>query len=262
MPRNLKSIVSKLVFVVSVVILFGGLAFGIGLYSGTRKNAIFHLGKNIWNDFKLVYQELPNFLPGGEPVHFLQPSRHPGAGVTVNERAEDGSLILLSGFFDGGNELRLVRRDGSPVARWRVRFSEHFPDASHMPTPPTTDHNVDLHGALINPDGSVVFNYEYAGTVKLTRCGETVWTLAFPTHHSIETAETGGYWIPGRRLLSGSAPEGFPPFTRLDPEQNYPEDLILRVTEDGTIAEQMSVPRILYDNGLEPIIEPLKRTVP
>ena len=247
MQRWLKRNISKLVFVSSVAILLGGLAFGFGIYSGAKRNVIFDLVRTVYMDVRVVYRTLKSL---GEPTGYLQPSRKPGTGVTINERANDGRLVLLSGFFDGGNELRLIRRDGSPVARWPVRFSEHFPDTSHVERPPATDHDIKLHGALIHPDGSVVFNYEYGGTVKLSRCGETVWTLAHMTHHSVETAEAGGYWIAGRRTLSGSAAKGFPPF----PDQTYSEDLILNVTEDGAIARQVSIPRILYDNGLEPIM--------
>ncbi len=246
--------ISKLAFISSVAILLGGLAFGFGLYSGAKRNAVFDLVRNIWNDVTLVYSEFGNIVTAGEPIHFLQPSRKQGTGVTVNKRANDGNLVLLSSFFDGGNEIRLLRRDGSLVARWPVSFSAHFPDVSHLKAPPQTDRNVDLHGVLIQPDGSVVFNFEYSGTVKLSRCGETVWTLAHPTHHSIEFAEGGGYWVPGRRFISGAESEGFPPFTRVDTDQTFDDQLILRVTEDGVIAEQISVARILYDNGLEPVM--------
>lgn len=243
--------ISRMLFFASIGILFGLGAFYLGLYSGAYRNALFDIVTNVWKDVKLVFTEAPNII---EPVHFLQPSRKAGAGVTVNERADDGGLLFLSGFFEGGNELRLIHRDGKLVARWPVSFSKHFPDPSHLESPPKSDRNIDLHGALIHADGSVVFNYEYGGMVKLDRCGETVWALAHPTHHSIEIAETGGYWVPGRKFRSEEDPEGFPPFTRMGTKSTYKEDLILKVASDGTIRDQKSVPRILYDNGLEPVM--------
>ncbi len=254
MPEQQKTNISKYVFLASAVILFGGLAFGVGLYSGKKQNAAYEFVQYIWDDVKLAYGEALNFAGGSEPVDFLQASRQPGSGVTINERADDGKLILLSGFFDGSNEVRLINRDGSIVARWPVTFSEHFPDTSHMDEPPTSDLKIDLHGALLNPDGSVVFNYEYGGTVKLSRCGETIWTLVHPTHHSIETAEGGGYWILGRVALFEDGHDSFPPFTQMGIDEGYLEDLILRVTEDGVIDTQVSIPRILYDSGFEPIL--------
>jgi Arylsulfotransferase (ASST) len=243
---------SKLLFFVCAAVLLFLVIFMFGMYSALSKNFMYRAASILWNNGKLVYHEIENYMPGGEPIHFLQPSRGPGSGVTVNERADDGNLILMVGFFDGGNELRLVRRDGSPVARWPVSFQGHFPDTSHLDDPPQTDRNVDLHGAALNPDGSIVFNYEHSGTVRLSRCNETEWILPHPTHHSVEKAEGGGYWIPGFRYIYDT--EAFPPFTRVTTDPAFRDDLILRVTEDGAIAEQVSVAQILYDNGLEPLM--------
>jgi hypothetical protein len=254
MPNGQKQGVSRSVSIISAAILLGGVVFGLGLYSGYKRNVIFDLIYDVWKDVKLILREPQNLIPSNEPIDFLQPSRKPGAGVTVNERAEDEKLVLLAGFFNGGNELRLIRRDGSAVARWPLGFSRHFPDSSHLRERPATDLNVDLHGALINPDGSIVVNYEYSGMVKLTRCNQTVWALAHPTHHSIEAAETGGYWVAGRRFLSGADLKEFSPFNRMHTGNTFNDDLILRVTEDGAVARQMSVARILYDNGLEALM--------
>ena len=144
----------------------------------------------------LVSSEAP-VLTGRRPVHFLQPARYPGEGVTINE-TDDEKLVLLSGFFDGGNEIRLIRRDGSIGNRWPLQTTELIPHVFEKEGGPATDWNVDTHGALIMPDGSVVFNFEYYGLVRLDRCGAVEWTLDRPTHHSVERAEGGGFWVPGR----------------------------------------------------------------
>ena len=185
----------------------------------------------------------------GRPEHFLQPARYEGDGVTVNDVADgDADLILLSGFFGDTNALRLIRRNGDLVAEWPVRFSALFPDASHVPTPPATDWNIDTHGALALPDGAVVFNFEWGGLVKLDRCGAVVWTLPRATHHSVERAR-------GRRLLgpgdarSGRGASPFPPFPT-----PLREDTILRVSEDGEVLAEISVPALFYDNGMEAVL--------
>ena len=243
---------SRAVFVASVAVAALGLAFAAGLYSAAKRNVVYRLIHGAWDDLTLVAEESEN-IAGTEPVHFLQPSVLEGSGVTVNG-IDDGALVLLVGFFDGGNELRLVRRDGSPAARWPVRFSDHFPDPSHMSEPPETDWNIDIHGAVANPDGSVVFNWEYGGSVKLGRCGEVVWTLAHPTHHSVEPAEGGGYWIPGREYVAEADAQEYLPFAGLGTDRPYQIDLILKVGEDGRILESRSVPRILYASGLETLL--------
>ena len=254
MSENSGRDVSKIFFFGAVIILVSITIFLFGLYSGYKKTAVLEIIKNANYNVKLVYTEFKNRAPGSDPIHYLQPSRKSGSDISVNERADDGKLVLLSGFFGGDTGLRLIRRDGELLAEWPVRYSEIFPDASFLVRAPKSDRNVDLHGALINPDGSVVFNYEYGGTAKLSRCGEVIWTLEHPTHHSVERAEGGGYWIAGRKYIYPDDTERFPPFTDLETDAPFEEDLILRVSEDGEIVEQVSVPRILYDNGLEALL--------
>jgi hypothetical protein len=197
----------------------------------------------------LVFDEFGN-ITRLQPTSFLQPARYQGNGVTVNEfPVHNQELILLSGFFENDNGLRLIKRNGEVVAHWKALFSDIFPDTSHLIKPPATDWNVDIHGALVLPDGSVVFNFEYAGLVKLDRCGNVVWTLPSITHHSVERSEQGGFWVPGTRIHMESTKSNFPPF-RLP----FSEDTILRISEDGEIMREISVPGLFYRSGLDSLL--------
>lgn len=201
------------------------------------------------NDVTQVLAERQT-LAKTKPEHFLQPAFYQGNGVTLNALpAGRDDLVLIDGFFDDSNELRLIRRNGDIVARWPVRLSALFPDTSHIAQPPGTDWNVDTHGALALSDGSVVFNFEYGGLVKLDRCGKTVWTLPRMTHHSVEKAEGGGYWVPSRYHHLAGEKSPFPPF-----ETPFREDTILKVSEDGKVLKELSVPRMFYDSGLEALL--------
>jgi hypothetical protein len=232
--------IARFFFVFTCTVMVLGATFGAGMYSGVTRNDAFMMFEHVRQAFGDL-SETSVLVPS----HFLQPARRPGEGVTVHRSEDDGALILLSGFFEGDNQLRLVRRDGSVVRRWPVRFSELFPDSSHVVEPPATDWNADTHGALALPDGSLVFNFEYAGLVRLDRCGGVAWTLPHETHHSVERAEGGGFWVPGRRTVR-QGPSEFPPF-----DVPYFEELVLRVSDEGRIVRAISVPRLLYDNGLE-----------
>jgi hypothetical protein len=239
--------VPKLLFRASLVAFVVVVPYVAGVYSALHENSGYRAVKRADESIResiAGIEETSFFVP----EHFLQWSRQPGDGVTINLRPDDGALILLSGFFDGGNELRLIRRDGSVVRRWPVKFSELFPAPDHLRHPPATDWNIDLHGALVLPDGSPVFNFEYGGLVKLDRCGNVAWTLAHETHHSVERAEGGGFWVPGRRRLN-KGPSAFPPFP-----VPYKEDLLLKVSEAGAIEQEISLPEILYENGLAPLM--------
>ena len=196
-----------------------------------------------------TFEEKEN-LAGTRPKYFLQPARYEGSGVTVNKTGDDNNdLIFISGFFDDSNEIRLIRRNGEAVARWPVKYSEIFPDSSHMEYSPATDWNIDTHGALALPDGSVVFNFEYGGLVKLDRCGKVLWKLSLPSHHSVELAEDGGFWVPGRKVYSAEQPSPFP--LLLTP---FREDTIMKVADDGTLTTEISVPQLFFDNGLESLL--------
>jgi hypothetical protein len=217
---------SKIMFYTVLTCIALGLPFVFGLYSGANKNAAFEVVEYLKDSVETTLEE-SSTLAGTHPKHFLQPARYEGQGVTINNPTNDqDELILLSGFFEDTNELRLIRRNGDLVARWPVRFSEIFPDTSHIQDrpAPATDWNIDIHGALALSDGSVVFNFEHGGLVKLDRCGAIVWTLPRQTHHSVELAEGGGFWVPGRRLVEdGASP--FPPFPT-----PLTEDTLLKVS--------------------------------
>lgn len=244
---------ARAAFTASGLLLLGGGAFAVGLHAGAGRTALYQFvagaTTGVRRSFEVTASEGTTLL-GVRPEHFLQVSPHRGAGVTVNgPEADPSDLVLVAGFFGDTNELRLLRRDGSAVARWPVRYYDLFADTSHFPDgfAPATNWNIDIHGAVAMPDGSVVFNFEWGGLVRLDRCGRTVWTIARQTHHSVERAEAGGFWVLGRRLIGHGAP--FPPF-----EAPLHEDTILRVADDGRILSEHSAVRLFYDSGLEALL--------
>jgi len=241
--------ISKILFYAVMVIAVIGIPFIYGLYSGAKENWVYTFVRSIKNDVELVIEEWGN-ISETSPIYFLQPARYDGAGVTVNKSAgHEDDLIFLSGFFDGNNELRLIRRNGDIVARWIVKFSEIFPDPSYLKDPPSTDWNTDIHGAVALSDGSVVFNFEYAGSVKIDRCGDVLWTLESPSHHSVEIAEGGGFWVPGLNLYEADQESPFPPYV-----PPFQEDTIRKISDDGRIVLEISVPKLFYDNNLDALL--------
>jgi hypothetical protein len=242
---------SKSLFYLVIGLLAIALSFAYGYRSHSKKNSLYNFIESLDDTVKDSFEEVRNEAETALkvfPTHFLQPKNVTKHGVTKNLFKGDEDLILLSGFFENDNELRLIGRDGSVVARWKVRFSELFKDQDHR-TPLSTDWNIDTHGAIALSDGSVVFNFEYGGTVKLDRCGNVVWKVNKSTHHSIEMAEQGGFWIPNRVLNRQTQPYSFYPFL-----PHFQEDTILHVSEEGKILSETSVPDIFYRSGLEALL--------
>lgn len=230
-------------FLFSCALAVFGYGVGVGRYEVFPFSAL----KFAQDSLVQVVQERGTLL-GTRPTEFLEPARYAGNGVTLSRphRAVPG-LTLISGFFDGGNQIRLVRMDGSIVNHWPVRFLDVFPSPDHIAPKeeiPKTNWNAAIHGALLLPDGSVLFNFTYKGSVKLDRCGQTQWTLNRMTHHSVSRASDGTFWIPSARYVQTNSrlPKLHPP---------YVEDMILKVSEDGEVLTEISVPEILFRNNLQ-----------
>ena len=94
--------------------------------SGVIFGAYGALPKELVTSITEVLQEWATLMKT-RPEHYLQRARHNGDGITRHEVSEDDdALIFLSGFFKDTNELRLIRRDGTILARWPVGFSQIF----------------------------------------------------------------------------------------------------------------------------------------
>lgn len=197
-----------------------------------------------------VYAEWDT-LSRSRPVELLRKARHEGNGVTkFDARAAAPGLTFLTGFFERDNEMRLIRLDGTLIHRWTVRFTEIWPDPSHIrpaETIPAGDWNTDIHGTMVLPDGSVVFNFEYMGLAKVDRCGDVIWTLPKMTHHSVERAKDGGFWVGGRNYEETRST--FPSLGT-----PYWEDTLLKVSDDGEVLAEISVPGLFYKNGLQAVL--------
>ena len=238
--------VSKMLFIISCVVLIFIYGVVVGRYYIFPYYMLRSLKFNVVEVFDDVWT-----LAGLRPTHFLQPARYDGDGVLRFRQGQAApGLTFITSFFDGANEMRLLRLDGTVVQRWPVRYSDFFPDPKHIRPKyriPNTDWNIDLHGSLILPDGSVVFNFEHGGMVKIDRCGTEQWTVPRETHHSIDRAADGGFWVPGRRY--GETESAF----SLD-EKPYYEDTILKISADGKVLTEISVPALFVKNNLYPVL--------
>lgn len=171
-------------------------------------------------------------------------------------RIEDASavqpgLTFINSLWEGEDEwyagFQLIDREGETLHRWRVDRGTLFPDSVDGRGNP--EHKI-LHGSHLFPNGDVLFNAQYIGTVRMDACGDIRWRLLAGGHHSVARAEDGTFWVSGlaeeSRTTSKQYPDGFPGLD--DPvwiEQLH------HVSADGTLLERINVMDLLYANDLE-----------
>jgi len=235
--------VPKLLFWLSCAVAFFAYGFVVAAYQ-VFPYSILRAGRDA---VAQVFAERETLL-GLRPTEFLSPARYAGSGVTFvdRERASPG-LTFMTGFFDDGNEMRLVDLDGTVVHRWPVNYFDLFPDPDHVRPPsdvPQTEWNLSLHGSVLLADGSVVFNFDGLGSAKMGRCGEVQWTVPRMTHHSVAQSADGGFWIPSRRRIEDLSRHAL---LRVP----YIEDTVLKISRDGVVEKELSVLDALYQANLD-----------
>jgi hypothetical protein len=223
------------------------LVFGYGIAVGRYQIFPYEAIKRAHGTIALVIDE-SEMIAKIRPTKHLFKARDSGSGaVRFDEGQMSPGLTFVAGFFDSGLELRLIQPDGSIVNRWPVRFYDVFPEPSHIKPKeniPQTNWNTDIHGAIALPDGSVLFNFQNSGLVKMDRCGTIQWTLPRMTHHAVNLAHDGGFWIPDLRFIDSAS--RFPSLT-----PPYEEDILLKVSSEGKILMELSVLEVLFENNLQ-----------
>jgi len=181
------------------------------------------------------------------PQKFLAPATHEGAGVVTHvEKAYPGETFF-EGFFGNGNGMKLIDMDGEMIHEWRVSFNEIWPEAPHLAKKPH-DWDISIHGALLYPNGDVVFNFQYGGLVRIDQCSRVRWKLPYQTHHSIFQDMEGNLWVPGRKLRK----------TPVDKFPNVPapfqEEYLLKVSPDGDILREISILDVIFGSKFEGVL--------
>lgn len=173
-------------------------------------------------------------------------------GVQIKDlSAMQPGLTFINTLWEGPNEwypgFKLITREGETIHRWRVDRSALFPDSINRRGDPTQSI---LHGSYLFPNGDVLFNAEYVGSVRIDACGKIQWRQALGNHHSVARAEDGTFWIPGtsdeKRTTSEQYPNGFPGL-----DKPLWQDYILHVSEEGQLLDRINVLDILYSNNLQ-----------
>ena len=234
----------KAYFIVSVV----ALVFVAGFTVGWQKRFPTPLVES-WLGEVRDWRKYPRHNLRIRPEKFLNPVSvvPPSAQAGPAPDAEAGQT-LLTGFFNDRSGLRLVDQTGRTLHEWSASYLEVFPDPTHLDSVPKHDWDMHLHGAVLYPNGDVVFNFEWAGLVRLDRCSRVKWKLARQTHHSLALDDDGNLWVPDRKR-------------RLVPAADMPDlpvpawdDYLVKVSPDGKVLREISILEALHKSGREALI--------
>jgi hypothetical protein len=230
----MKNLLPKAAFVLSIGVL--GFLYGFATEA--------------WNLFPRAYMEQAwrqaRAMYVSSSRHFLSNRVYDRSGVRMvdSSSVQPGLTLLTSWWKDDGEwdmKAKLIDRGGTTVHDWEVAGDSLFPD-------PAKDQPY-IHGTHLTPEGDLLLNIEYAGTVRMDACGTVEWTLSVGNHHSIEQAADGTFWISGladgRRQGSERYPNGYPGLDLVFVDQ------LLHVSPDGTILDTLNVLDLLYDNDLQ-----------
>ena len=241
------------------LVLLTLVALGHGVRSGQRDGSVAQAFA--WADENLRLAQRGVQAAAGIPHWFFFPAHHQGSGVTRGAGLDDGALILLTGYFpDSGDHIRLVRRDGSLVARWNLDGVDK--EAHHL-----------VHGISMAPDGSPTFTLLHHALVGLDRCGEVALQMPGNYHHQVVPAEGGGWWtLDYDEISRQEAPADYLPphtsdfFRSLDQkaleEFGWPhlwDETVVRLNPGGEVLQKFSIPKLLYKSGMRHILQRFRR---
>jgi hypothetical protein len=110
------------------------------------------------------------------------------------------------------------------------------------------DRKTYIQGAVMLPDGDVIFNIDYLGLVRMNKNSEVIWKLPYRTHHSVFLDHHNWIWVSGRRWRS----EASPSFPNVIPP--FAEETILKVSLDGHIEREISILESIFKSDFKGIL--------
>lgn len=223
------------------------LAFACGLAVGVYR--IFPYRQ--LQDLAFTARELiryPKHTFGIAPEKFLAVEPPPGGGVTrnVQGRAFPG-LTLIAGFFDGSLGIRLIDMNGDVLNHRLISYNAIWPESPHLADQPR-DWDSELHGAMLMPDGDVIFTFQYGGLVRMDHCGGIRWKLPRQTHHVFTQDADGNLWVPDRERRNETVTR----YAKVPPP--FEEDYIVKVSPDGRVLEEISILDLIFRSRLEGLL--------
>lgn len=223
-------------FVASLVVI----VFGYGVFVGKYK--VFPYG------FLSEAKSGLDWALGLKQWYYFEDT-HSKPPVPVDAEQVQSGLNLVTRI-DGGDRLaiEIMDNDGLIIHKYDVDWFKNWPNPAHIPNNkrPKSAPGTHIHGVHVTNDGSLLFNFEDLGLVKMGKDSSIKWRLPIVTHHSISPAVAGNFWVCGK----------VPRNTKQDYSyisKDYDEVLLL-ISPGGKVLRQHSVVDILEQNELQGLL--------
>jgi hypothetical protein len=184
--------------------------------------------------------------------HFLYRARNADSGVTIFNpaKAQPGITLVTGMWNDSGEwhpEVRLLDMQGQVLHRWQIYPEKIWPESPHDDWVKGT-HNQNtnyVHGSALLAGGDIIVNIEYAGTVRISACGDIKWTVPLRLHHSIFEDDDGNFWAAGVYWREQAVAK----YVHLKPP--FAEEMMVKFSPDGEVLREISILDVLYQSGYQ-----------
>lgn len=169
-----------------------------------------------------------------DAVSYPAPEQLPAGLFVPRTIATPDRAHLLITQYDEASSRRIIRILRLADGRFVKRYSLKRQVSRVQPE--------ELIAAKLLPDGGLAY-HDNAGFHRVDACGTPLWSVGRRTHHSVEVAENGDFWVP----------TWIPTFETHGPTSGV--DTILRVSPDGKPVYEKRLDTIFAENGLQWIVD-------
>lgn len=104
--------------------------------------------------------------------------------------------------------------------------------------------SINIHGFVLEPDGSLVANLHDYRLVKVDRCNRQQWSVR-GTHHAVTKTERGTYWTIARDIRDKEVK-----YTDLDGVQKVLKEQLFEIDRNGKIIRKIDLLEVIAKNKL------------
>lgn len=249
MERVLFSRVPLWVLIATIIVAcFGMIGFGVLTYDAIAGKKRFGMVAEAAAFVAASPEQILQQLRSGHPMEVSDRGRLEGrAGWSVSgEGPRPDGYVLLSRY-DGDAQRPVVElvslATADTIYRWTVEIETLLEGAAVE--------NVSARQLLTNEkfrtvhplaaeNGDIYVKNHLGPLVRMTPCGRTVWLRDWTNfHHSIEADADGNIWVPSH-----------PGPTSFGDDFDFEEDSMVLVSPEGETLMEISVTRLLIDNGM------------